>query len=315
MRAEDDGRRVAAAYGQVLLAGALWGTAGPFSVALYRLGIPPTSVALLRTVFGAVFLVLLLAPRGGRAFRLSVREALFFLGFGGTVVGVFQLAYQFSTSAVGVPATVALLYLAPAWVVGVSALLLNERLTPVRGGLALLSVVGVWMTVFGARGADLVLSPRGILWGCLTGIAYGTYTMFGKVAGRERGALVPLLWSTVGGTLVLGGFFAAGPDRLVLPPDAMTWGIVVVFGFLTMAAAPFLLFHALRTLEAGRAAIGTTVEPLVAAVLAMLLLDQTLSAGGWAGLFVLVLGVIGAYAAGPVSRSGNSRVTSAPPRS
>jgi drug/metabolite transporter, DME family len=315
MHAPDEGRRMAAAYGQVLLAGALWGTSGPFSVALYRLGIPPTSVAFLRTALGALFLALLLAPRGRQAFRVSRREALFFVGFGGSVVGVFQLAYQLSTDAVGVPATVALLYLAPAWVVAVSAVLLNERLTPVRGGLALVSVAGVWMTVFGARGVDLVLTPKGILWGCLTGIAYGTYAMFGKVAGRARGALVPLFWSTAGGTVVLAGFFAAGSDTFVLPSDAGTWALALVFGFLTMAAAPFLLFHALRTLEAGRAAIGTTIEPLVAAVLAVLLLDQTLTPGGWTGLVILMLGVIGAYAAGPASRSGNSRVTSAPPPS
>ncbi len=52
----------------------------------------------------------------------------------------------------------------------------------------------------------------------------------------------------------------------------------------------------MRTLEAGRASIGTTVEPLMAAILAWLFLDQVLTAWGVAGLVVLVVGVAGAYA-------------------
>ena len=308
-------RRVTIAYLQVLLAGALWGTSGPFSVALYRVGIPPSSVALIRPAAGLIFLFLFLALRGRGAFRLDLRDAVLLVGLGGLVVGLFQLSYQFSTEAVGVPATVALLYLAPAWVVGMSAVFLRERLTPARGGLALLSIVGVWLTVFGARGAGVDLGLRGILWGCVTGVTYGTYTLFGKVTGRTRGALIPLFWSTVGGTAAILVVFAVGSTPLVLPADPRTWALAFVFGLLTMAAAPLLLFSALRTLEAGRASIGTTIEPLVAAVLAFLLLDQSLNAVGWLGLGILVLGVAGAYAAGPSSPPGKSRMTSAPPAS
>ncbi|TVR53270.1 MAG: hypothetical protein EA421_11755 [Gemmatimonadales bacterium] len=291
-------RAVTVAYLQVVLAGVLWATSGPFSIALYRMGIPPTSVALLRPAAGVVFMGLLLLPRGLGAFRLDRKGALGLLVLGGLVVGVFQLAYQMSTAAVGVPATVALLYLAPAFVVGMSALFLGERLTLLRGGLALLSVAGVWLTVFGTRGVDVELSVQGILWGCACGLGYGTYTLFGKVFGRRYGALVPLFWSTLGGTLLLALAWAVRGEPVVLPDSALAWGVLLAFGFFTMAAAALLLFHAMRTLEAGRASIGTTVEPLAATLLAVVLLDQTLTAGGWMGLSLLLLGVTGAYATG-----------------
>jgi len=313
MPSELPDRRVTVAYLQVLLAGTLWGTSGPFSVALFRAGIPATSVAVIRPAVGLLFLFGFLALRGAGAFRLGPRDALVLMGLGGLVVGLFQLAYQFSTESVGVPATVALLYLAPAWVVGMSAIFLRERITPVRGGLALLSICGVWLTVFGAQGVDVDLTLRGILWGCVTGVSYGTYTLFGKITGRTRGALVPLFWSTFGGTVAVVAFLLVGGQPLVLPADAPTWILALLFGLLTMAAAPLLLFSALRTLEAGRASIGTTIEPLVAAILAVLLLEQTLAPVGWLGLAILMLGVAGAYAAGPSARGGKSRTTSAPP--
>jgi drug/metabolite transporter (DMT)-like permease len=52
----------------------------------------------------------------------------------------------------------------------------------------------------------------------------------------------------------------------------------------------------MRTLEAGRASIGTTVEPLVATLLAWGFFGQTLTASGVVGLVLLVTGVAGAYA-------------------
>jgi drug/metabolite transporter, DME family len=299
MPRETRNRATTVAYLQVLLAGILWATSGPFSVALHRMGLPPTSVALLRPATGLLFMAILLLPRGWGAFRLAPRSALALVGLGGVIVGAFQLAYQMSTASVGVPATVALLYLAPAYVVGASALLLGERLTAVRGGLALLSVAGVWLTVLGTRGVDVELTLAGVLWGCLCGVSYGSYTLFGKFFGRTHGALVPLFWSTLGGTLVLAGTWGIRGEAVVLPSTAVAWVVLLAFGFLTMAAAAILLFHAMKTLEAGRASIGTTVEPLAAAVLAMVLLDQTLTAWGWGGLLLLTAGVAGAYAAGP----------------
>lgn len=301
-------RTAALAYLQVILAGSLWATSGPFSIALFRLGIPPTSVALLRPLVGTAFLALfLLAMRGRSAFRLPVRAILPLFVAGGVVVGIFQLSYQMSTEAVGVPATVALLYLGPAYVVGMSALLLGERLTLARGGLALLSILGVWLTVFGARGVDVDLTLRGILWGCASGVTYGTYTLFGKRYGREHGPLVPLFWSTLGGTILLTVAWVVRSEPVVLPDSARSWGLLLTFGLFTIAVAALLLFNAMRTLEAGRASIGTTVEPFVAALLAMLLLDQTLTPTGWVGLAVLVIGVAGAYAAGPARPSATGR--------
>jgi drug/metabolite transporter, DME family len=291
-------RAVTLAYLQVVLAGVLWATSGPFSIALYRMGIPPTSVAILRPATGVLFMALLLLPRGLGAFHLDRRGALGLLLLGGAVVGVFQLAYQMSTASVGVPATVALLYLAPAYVVGMSALFLREHLTFLRGGLAVLSVGGVWLTVLGTRGVDVNLTVEGVLWGCVCGISYGSYTLFGKVFGKDYGALVPLFWSTLGGTLLLTVTWALRGEPVVFPDSAMAWGVLLAFGFFTMAAAALLLFHAMGTLEAGRASIGTTVEPLAATLLAIALLDQTLTARGWLGMTLLLAGVMGAYASG-----------------
>lgn len=298
-------RQIALAYAQVLLAGTLWGTSGPFSIALFRMGIPPTSVAILRPGAGVLFLALFVilvrrrrreaARRAGVELPPVTRNLAGMLLVGGLIVGVFQLAYQMSTDAVGVPATVALLYLAPAIVVGASVVVFRERLTVWKGLLAAVSILGVWLTVFGTRGVDVDLTPVGIAWGCVCGLSYASYTMFGKWYGKIHGPLIPLFWSTVGGTTLLLVAWGVRGEPVVLPQGWLAWGTVLLYGLLSIALAALLLFNAMRTLEAGRASIGTTIEPLVASLLAWVLLGQVLTPWGMAGLALLVVGVAGAY--------------------
>lgn len=298
----------------MLLAGLLWATAGPFSVTLYGLGIPAPSVAFLRVSTGTLFLFLFMLRWARPYLRLPKQDVWTLFVLGGLMVAFFQLAYQRSTESVGVPATVALLYLAPAWVVLLSPKLLGERLTPVRGILTLVAVTGVWMTVFGARGEGVSLTPSGILWGCITGAAYGTYTLFARRTAGTRGALAPLFWSTLGGGIGLLGYLALfSTEPLVLPDTAAGWGIGILFGLVTMAIAPLLLFSGIRVLEAGRASIVTTIEPLMAALLSWWLLSQTLTLSGWLGLGILTAGVAGAYWADGAPPSGKESDTSPPP--
>jgi drug/metabolite transporter (DMT)-like permease len=84
---------------------------------------------------------------------------------------------------------------------------------------------------------------------------------------------------------------AFGP--LSLPPTPTGWLILVVFSVLTIAGAQLVFFDALRRIEAGRASVAASAEPVVAALLATLLLDQGLSTIGWIGIALVVAGVAG----------------------
>lgn len=288
-------RPVSAAWGGYLLAvaaAALWGTSGIFAVNLFRLGMPPASVALLRPVVGALGLLAFAAFRP-HALRVSGAGLTLLALGGGAAVGVFQVAYQRSTDAVGVPRTVALLYLAPALVVGASGPLLGEWPTRRRVALALITVAGVWLSVAGAEEVASVFGPGGIEWGLLAAASYATYTLFGRFAAPRYGALATVVYSTAGACVVLALALPALAEPIVLPPSASAWALLVAFGLLTISAAQFLFFAALSRIEAAGASIATAVEPVVAAVLASVLVSQRLRPAGWAGLALVALGVAG----------------------
>ena len=152
----------------------------------------------------------------------------------------------------------------------------------------------MWAVVAGARGADVVLSGRGIAWGMVTASGYAGYTIFGRWAAGRWSPLTTVLHSQVGATLVLAVVVPLvwGPVRW--PADPNSAALLAVYGVLTVALAVLLFYDALRRIPAARASVTATIEPVVAAGLAAAILGQTLTGWGWAGLVLVVVGVAGA---------------------
>lgn len=284
-------------YLEVLAAASLWGSSGIFSVALFRRGMAAPDVALLRPWFGLVFLLAGAWLFRRSAFRVPARGLWAMAGIGGVATAVFQVAYQMSTEAVGVPTTVALLYLAPAVVLAAAGPVLGERPTRRQVGLAAVSVVGVWLTVIGGQGVSLrVQGPDGLAWGVLAGLSFAAYTLLGRYAAPRWGSVATVLHATWSACLLLAlavPFVWGAPSA---PPGAGATGLLAAYGLLTIAAAAFLFYDALGRIPAGHVAIVSTAEPVVAALLATLLVGQGLEPLGWVGLVLVVIGVAGASA-------------------
>lgn len=280
-------------YLEALAAASLWGSSGIFAVHLFRMGVPPESLAFLRPFTGALILIAAVGLRRADALRVDFAGfAVLTLG-GGVAVGIFQLAYQLSTDAVGVPSTVAMLYLAPAIVAAAAGPLLGEW--PSRTRLALLAVTlsGVWISVLGADRVVPTFGASGVGWGLLAGSSYAAYTLFGRYAAPRYGSLATVVYSTLGSCAFLVVVVPLTSGPIVWPASGAAWAVLLAFAVTTIAVAHFLFFDALTHIDASRASIATAVEPVVAAVLATALLGQGLSLLGWAGIGLVVVGVAG----------------------
>ena len=68
-------------YGEAVLAASLWGSSGIFAVNLFRLGVPPESLAFLRPFLGSLMLLAVVAARSANKLRVGLRGlAVLFLG-------------------------------------------------------------------------------------------------------------------------------------------------------------------------------------------------------------------------------------------
>jgi drug/metabolite transporter (DMT)-like permease len=275
-------------------------------VGLFRNGVDPWSAAVLRPLVGTVLLIPLLLAHARAAHRQparrdrSGRAVLLAALVGGAPLGLFQVAYARSTDALGVPATVALLYLSPALILALQGPLFGDRPSRSQVGMAAVSVAGVWMVVLGTGIGAVAPRGAGVLWGLLTGASFGAYVLFGRWMTPRMGAVPTLTWSTAGAGALLLATNGLLQRPLTVPASGVAWLLLVGLAVATLPAASLLFFAALSRIDPGRASVGATVEPLVGTLLAVALLGQEVGGWGWIGMTVLIAGVVGTSLLTPV---------------
>ena len=289
-----------AGYLFALAAGAIWGTTGPLSTALYRAGEAITGIGFWRLVIGLLGFVVygLFRPQ---LFRID-RKAWLLVGLGGgALVALFEVAYQFGIAGTGVAGAAALLYIAPVLVAILAKPLLGEKLTALRVVLALVVMAGAALTVQGgSHGAGATAIPlpsliQGVAGGLLAMVSFAGTTLLARYAVPRYGATQVLFLEILGGIVVL-GIVLPPAGHTPLPPHTMgAWMYVLLLSLGSVLAANFFFFAAVRRIDAALTSVAATIEPVVGALLALLLFRQQLSLSGWLGLTMVVGGVAMSY--------------------
>jgi DME family drug/metabolite transporter len=289
-----------AGYLFALSAGAVWGTTGPLSTALYRAGEAITGIGFWRLLVGLAGFVLygLFRPE---LFRIERRAWLLVGVGGGVLVALFEVAYQFGIAGTGVAGAAALLYIAPVLVAVLAKPLLGEQLTTLRVVLALVVMAGAALTVRGgSHGAGAAAIPlpsllQGVAGGLLAMVSYAGTTLLARYAVPRYGARQVLFLEVLGGVVVLGLVLPLAGHPPVPPhtPAARLYVLLLSLG--SVLAANFLFFAAAKRIDAAPTAVAATIEPVVGTLLAWTLFNQQLTVLGWIGLLMVVGGVALGY--------------------
>lgn len=285
-----DGRKPSsAAVGAVLLAAALWGTTGTAQA----LG-PDTSTALgvgaLRLAIGGLTLALL-AAIGGHLRSQPWRVARSAVVRGGVWVAVYQLAFFEATRRAGVaPATLVTIASAPAF----SHLLTVRRTArwPDRSEIVSLVVIAAGVAALGFGGGGSTGSSPTIGIGCalLAGAGYASYAQ----SGRDAIDLGLHSTTTMAGLFCVGAVVAS----VTLPWQPLGWvttgsGLAMLahIGIITLGIAYVLYGWGLARLPVPTVVTLSLAEPAVAALLALVVLDERLDLIGWIGVGFIAIGL------------------------
>jgi DME family drug/metabolite transporter len=291
------GSRIAG-YLFAVAAGSLWGTTGLLSTRLYSQGMTPTDVGWERLVLGIAGL-LVYGALHHEMFRADLKGWLLVGLGGGLLVAMFELGYQYAIAGAGVAGAAALLYTAPVIVALLAKPLLGERVTPLRLVLAVLVMVGATLTVKGGSNAGAEGVSKGLLAGVVGGgfaaLSYAGTTLLARWAVPRYGVVKMLFLEILGGIAALGVILWSSGHAPHAPATPAAWMYMAVLAAATVLAANFLFFNATRRIEAAPTAVAATIEPVMAALLAFILLDQRLASYGWLGLIMVVGGVAGGY--------------------
>ncbi|MEU0723615.1 EamA family transporter [Streptomyces sp. NPDC006140] len=291
----------------LIVAGAAWGTAGAAASLVYRASdMGPIALSFWRCAAGLVLLlaVRLLRPRTGSPVREPLRRRALRAGVTGIGLAVFQTAYFAAVSATGLAvATVVTLGAGPVLIALGARLTLGERLG--RGGVAAVvgALAGLAVLVLGGGGSTV--RPVGVLLALLSAAGYSVMTLLTRRWGRD---------GTTDASRTTVEAFAV--TSLCLLPLALAEGLVphtvepmrllVLLAY--VAAVPTALAYGLyfagaAVVRSATVSVIMLLEPVSAAVLAVVLLGERLTVATVAGT-LLLLGSVAGLAVGEARTPG-----------
>ena len=274
----------------IIIAAVFWGLMGLFVRSFSAYGFSSGHVAALRLGFGAVIFALVMLIRDRRLFHIRLRDLPVFLGLGICSLTFFTNCYFRAIELMPLSTAAILLYTSPIWVMLMSALLFKEKLTAKKLCALAMAFLGC-VLVSGIGGGGM--SGAALLCGLGAGFGYALYSIFGTIALRKYEPFTVTFYGFVFGAL--GCIVLSGPAELIrnlaaAPGATMLWFIPTAA--LVSAVIPYLCYtQGLKTVEAGKASIIATIEPVVATLLGIVLYSEPLGLVSLCGI-ALVLGAI-----------------------
>lgn len=275
----------------VIAASVLWGTTGTASA--FIPDVSPLAVGAFSMGIGGVLLVLnaknnLLSDRQ----KLLSKPSLLFIG--SLCVAIYPLAFYSSMRLAGVAiGTVISIASAPFFTVIMERLISNKRVTSRWVVSFIFGVVGVILLTLGktqyldinAQANNRIL---GVLLGLVAGLTYATYSWSARQM-IENGVNSKSAMASMFGLsaiLLLPSLLLTGGNLFL---DAKHISVALYLAIAPMFFGYLLFGQALREIEASKATLITLLEPIVATILAIIIIGETFSPIGWLGMSLMII--------------------------
>ncbi|MCU1393552.1 MAG: protein of unknown function transrane [Ilumatobacteraceae bacterium] len=271
----------------VLVAGVLCGTTG---TALTRVAprASPLSVGAMRLLIGAITLAAIALAAGRRPRELAGHTR--WLAIGAIAVALYQVCFFTGTTRTGVAlATVIALGSAPVFAGLIDATILRRMPTVRWAGGTALAIGGIALIARSQPTArtDLV----GIIAALGAGFGWAVYAMIGQQrirAGLDSTTCMAAMFC--GGAVLSLPLLAVGDTRWM--PTGSGVALSLYLGVVTIGVVYTFLGRGLQRLSAPTVVTLTLAEPMTAAVLATVVLHQSIGAVGWLGVAVVLAALV-----------------------
>ena len=276
----------------IIIAACFWGSMGIFVRNLSTFGFSAIQIVSIRITLAALFFALILFVKDRSGFKILPRDIPLFLGLGFGSILFFTVCYFTAITIMPLSTAAILLYTSPIWIVLMSAIFFREKMNSKKFVALALAFAGC-VLVSGISGEGLTL--KGLLIGLGSGIGYGLYSILGTVALRRYSPYTVTTYTFV--LAAIGSWFICNPaDMLSKFSAASNSTNLILFCFLTAlitAVIPFLFYTlGLRTVEASKAGILATLEPMVATIVGITCFSETLTLLSGTGIALILAAAV-----------------------
>jgi len=280
-----------AAYGMMAFAAIMWATSGTLSILAFDEGASVLEVTVLSYVFSAAILLPALLILDPKSLLIERKHVLPLLAFSLVTGTFFSLSWYFCLEMTGVATAVTLLYAYPSIVTIASISLLGERLTAQKALALPLTFVGAVLVASAGFAEGFSFDLVGIGLGVFTAIAGAVYYLWGKKFLDRYSANTIILYMTVLSIpplLIIA--LPLNPFSAVLTGEAYLW--IFLLALIPSTIGFVVSMFALRYIEASKASIVASIEPVAAVAIAFLVLSETINIWQGIGVGLVFLGVL-----------------------
>jgi len=295
---------MSAAAGVAYASGAalLFAVNGSVSKTVLESGLSSLRLVELRSAGAALCLLLAVLVTRPRSLRATPREAGFLVVAGIIGIGLVQWLYFVAIGRLPVGIALLLEYLAPVLVVVWVRFVRREQVRARIWGALVLSVLGLVVVAEAWRG--LRLDGLGVLAGLGAAMSLAAYYLTSERGLGRRDPLSLAAWTFAAAavfwsvlqpwwTFPWGDLARAVPLPGPLPEVAVPAGLLVVWVVVLGTVVPYgLILLALRSLGSARTGLLGMAEPVLAALVAYLVLGEALSPVQLLGGAVVLIGIV-----------------------
>ncbi|CAM3237668.1 EamA family transporter [Filibacter tadaridae] len=272
-------------YSLVLLGAVLWGTTGTAQTFMPQT-IHPLAVGASRLAVGGFSLLLLLLIMRKIEFKNWPWKATIYAALS---MAIFQYLFFSSVRLTGVAiGTVVTIGSAPIFSGLIEWVILKRRPTSVWLTATALAIVGCALLFLNKDG--IVVNPLGIAMSLGAGFLFAVYALVNKDV-LEKVDTVPavaVIFSM--SALMLLPFLFLFETEGLLSGKSIT--VVLYLGIATTSVAYILFSTGLKQIPSSSAVTLSLAEPLTAAVLSVLVVGEQLDGTSWAGIAMLLVGIL-----------------------
>ncbi len=279
-------------YVLVLIAGICWGMIGVFTRALSALGFTEMEMLFAKSVLAVIMLFFIILLQDKSRLRLKTwKDLRYFVGTGICSFVFFSWTYMKAINLTSLGVAAVLLYTAPTFVMLFSVLLLHEKLTKLKCLVLAMTFLGC-LCVTGVLSGGARLTWQGVAFGLASSVGYALYSIFGTFALRRGyGSLTISFYTFLLATIFM--VFCVDPVMVFTQITLQgQWITLILFALLTSVATYLCYTKGLSGLPASQASVTATIEPVVAALLGIILFHESVTLLKVVGIVLVLSSVV-----------------------
>ncbi|MCQ2542179.1 MAG: DMT family transporter [Lachnospiraceae bacterium] len=273
----------------VFLAGICWGVISVFIKGLTSFDYDSFDIMCFRSWASVVLMFIFFLMRDRSLLKIKLRDIWMFIGTGIFSLTFFSYCYFTSIVRSGAAVAVVLLYTSPIFVMLMSAVVFKEKITLKKIVALILTFIGC-VLVAGLIGTGSRLSMGALLLGLGAGFGYALYSIFAGFAVKKYSSLTVTFYTFLFSGITLPIF--RNPVALIgsVSLQVIPW---IVGTSIICTVLPYLCYTwGLGKMEAGKAAVLVTVEPLVGAIIGILIYHEDANLFKLLGIVLIFSAVI-----------------------